>query len=66
MGTWSDKMIVCASCRYWAGSRNIDFTASFYTALNGDGKCCNPNSGYRGANMNEGYSCGCYECFKKD
>lgn len=48
MSVWSCEQQVCASCRYWLGSRVIDFTASFYEAESEQSKCAAPHGGFRG------------------
>lgn len=64
MSSWSCDQRVCASCRYWLGAREVDFSGSFYEAAESEGKCCNPNGGFRGCRMGEGSSCSDWDCFK--
>lgn len=64
MGNWSCDQQVCASCRYWCGKRNIDFTASFFEAIDEQGTCNGPQSGFRGCEMWDSSSCNEWEPFR--
>lgn len=64
MSSWSCDQKVCASCRYWLGQRKVDFTASFFEAVDDKGPCAAPHGGFRGAEMYEGSSCWDWEAFK--
>lgn len=58
LATRSKDQPVCASCRYWSGQRNIDFTASFFEAKEVTGRCNGPYSGsMSGLDTYEGASC---------
>jgi len=64
MGNWSCDQQVCASCRYWSGRRDMDFTASFFDAKDEQGRCNGPASGFRGADMWDSSSCNEWETFR--
>lgn len=66
MGNWSCDQQVCASCRYYGGRREIDFTGSFYEATESTGVCYGPHGSFRGCEMGEGASCSEWEVFKKN
>lgn len=66
VATWGYLQQVCASCRFWGGRREIDFTGSFYEPLEDEGKCLNPHGGFRGVLMSQGASCSDWECFRPD
>lgn len=64
VSTWSCDQQVCCSCRFWGGRRDIEFTGSFYEALEEKGKCFAPQGGFRGVEMGEGSSCSDWESYK--
>ncbi len=65
MTTWGNTQQVCATCRYWMGRREIEFTGTFYKAIDAEGKCANPYGGFRQATTNAGASCSDWESFKE-
>lgn len=64
MGCWGKEQQVCATCRYWSGQREIDFTASHFDALDNQGMCNGPHGSFRGIEMGEGASCSEWETFR--
>lgn len=65
MATWGNTQMVCCTCRYWGGRRDIDFSASFFTAIDNEGKCNGPDNSFRSVIMNEGGSCNAWEPFRE-
>ncbi|UYZ21736.1 hypothetical protein [Mesobacillus jeotgali] len=57
MGSWNKYQQVCASCRYWAGHREIDFTATHFNALEPAAQCQKPFGPFYGVQMGEGSYC---------
>jgi len=64
MGSWGKEQQVCATCRYWAGAREIDFSASCFAALHAEGRCNGPDGSFRGCQMGEGSSCSEWETYR--
>lgn len=65
MATWGCSQQVCASCRYWCGTRKIDFMACFFDAKEDKGQCSGPDGSFRGVETGEGSSCSKWEIFRK-
>lgn len=65
MPVWSCDQQVCTSCRYWCGRRKIDFTASFFEALEDKGECAGPDGSFRGIEMWHGSSCCKWEGYRQ-
>lgn len=63
MSCWSKDQQVCASCRYWSGRREIDFTASHFNALEQTAPCQKPFGPFRGIDMSEGSYCPKWESY---
>jgi len=63
MATWGKLQKVCASCRYWCGTRKIDFMAQFFEAEQ-MGECAGPDGSFRGIELSEGASCDKWEQFR--
>lgn len=57
MGCWNRDQQVCASCRYWAGCRELDFNGSHFFATEQMGTCQKPFGPFRGHEMGEGSYC---------
>ncbi|QGG48010.1 hypothetical protein [Heliorestis convoluta] len=67
MVTWGKNQQVCASCRYWSGQREIDFSASHFTVeADEQGRCNGPRNSFRGNMMAGGSSCSAWEVFRSD
>lgn len=66
MGKWAATMRVCATCRYWCGSRDVDGLATMFEAKEPYGMCAGPFGSFRGCQMNEGHSCSKWEKFRDD
>lgn len=66
MSCWGKNQQVCATCRYWCGSRDIDFIASHFHALHSQGLCQGPFGSFRGVEMGEGSSCQAWEPFRDE
>ncbi|MCC5911654.1 MAG: hypothetical protein JJT76_14610 [Clostridiaceae bacterium] len=64
MSTWSNQQRVCATCRYWSGRREMDFSAIFFTAKDEKGRCNGPIGSFRMVDMNHGASCSFWEVFR--
>lgn len=64
MSTWSNNQSVCATCRYWNGRRNIDFTAIFFEAIEDRGRCQGPLGSYNGLETNESTWCNMWEGYR--
>jgi hypothetical protein len=65
MSCWGKSQQVCATCRYWSGRREIDFTASHFTALEQIGMCNGPQGSFRGVHMGEGSYCPQWEQYRE-
>ncbi len=55
--TWGSSQQVCATCRYWSGSREIDCFASCFTIKDDTGVCNGPDGSFRGMQMGDAASC---------
>lgn len=64
MSCWGKSQRVCATCRYWSGRREMDFTASHFNTLAKTGTCNGPFGSFRGVDMGEGSSCSEWESFR--
>lgn len=64
MGNWSIDQKVCATCRYWSGSRDIDFMALFFEAKVSLARCNGPSGSFRPCNTGDGSSCSCWQAFR--
>lgn len=64
MAYWGKEQQVCATCRYWAGMREMDFSASHFNAFDTKGLCNGPFGSFCGINMSEGASCTVWETFR--
>jgi len=63
MSSWNKDQQVCASCRYWAGRREIDFSGSHFHALNETGPCQKPFGPFFHIMVGEGSYCPKWEVF---
>jgi hypothetical protein len=63
MSSWNKDQEVCASCIYWSGRREIDFTGSHFLALESTGTCQKPFGPFRGIEMGAGSYCPSWETF---
>ncbi|MEH7180175.1 hypothetical protein [Neobacillus vireti] len=63
MGSWNRDQQVCASCRYWSGKREIDFTGSHFYANEPAASCQKPFGPFRGVEMGEGSYCPKWETY---
>lgn len=66
MGGWNKDQQVCASCRYWFGRREIDFTGSHFNAQEQTASCQKPFGPFRGFEMGEGSSCPGWEAYSSN
>ncbi|WP_462410648.1 hypothetical protein [Neobacillus sp. Marseille-QA0830] len=66
MSSWSKDQQVCASCIYWAGRREVDFTGFHFYALDPTGTCQKPFGPFRSHPMGEGSYCPEWETFDED
>lgn len=64
MGSWCRDQEVCATCRYWGGKREIDFTGTFYETKEDEGICNEPFGGFYGYSMPENSCCGQWSPFR--
>lgn len=65
MSAWNKDQQVCASCRYWSGKREIDFTASHFNAQDQNASCQKPLGPFRGVLMGEGSYCPKWESYER-
>lgn len=66
-GSFSDSMPVCATCRYWCGKRDINFSFTVFEALEDSGKCCGVHSAsFRGLDTWPSGSCMGWEGFRSE
>ncbi|WP_026575740.1 hypothetical protein [Bacillus sp. UNC438CL73TsuS30] len=63
MSGWNKDQEVCASCRYWSGKREIDFTASHFYVLEQEATCQKPSGPFHGVIMGEGSYCPKWDAF---
>ena len=61
MATWTMEDRVCCSCRYWSGSRKIDFMGVFVESNESSGRCNGPLGSFTHIDMNESNTCGYWE-----
>jgi hypothetical protein len=66
MSCWGKGQEVCATCRYWSGSREIDFSGSHFNSLEQVAACQKPFGPFRGVTMSEGSSCSEWDSFDED
>lgn len=64
MAVWGGSQQVCASCRFWSGRREVDFSASFFETLSTEGRCNGPDGSFRPLDMHEGASCNEWKPFR--
>lgn len=57
MSCWIDVHKICATCRYWAGKRDVDAKATFFQTRDEKGVCYGPYGSFRGEVMKECSSC---------
>lgn len=62
--SWSRDQQVCASCRYWAGQRDIDYWANFFNVREESGVCNGTDGSFRGMTMGDGASCSAWQAFR--
>jgi hypothetical protein len=66
MSCWNRDQEVCASCRYWSGKREVDFTGYHFNSHESTAPCLKPFGPFRGVNIGEGSSCQEWESFDDD
>lgn len=66
MSCWSKDQEVCASCCYWFGKREIDFTGSHFNALEPAASCQKTFGPFHGITMGEGSYCPEWKTFADD
>jgi hypothetical protein len=63
---WGKSQEVCTTCRFWSGSREIDFSGLNFNLLEQNAVCQKPFGPFRGVSMNEGSSCSEWASFDED
>ncbi len=60
MSVFGSSNKLCATCVYWMGQRQSDFTGNSVSNCDGPGKCAVPNGPYKNATRT-GNTCACSE-----
>lgn len=66
MSSWSCDESVCASCRYWRGTRKVDSKDYSVEALDENGTCRGLAGTFWGHDMSEGSSCSEWELYREE
>ncbi|HNW43309.1 MAG TPA: hypothetical protein PKI19_02320 [Elusimicrobiales bacterium] len=63
MGTWNREQKVCATCAFWTGKRDLDFSGEIFTTLETEGRCDGPHSSFNATSAGEALTCPIWELF---
>jgi hypothetical protein len=65
MSGWNKNQETCASCIYWSGKREVDFSGYHFNAIEPTAVCQKPFGPFRGVEMGEGSSCQEWDSFEE-
>lgn len=64
MAVWAMNQNICCTCRYWSGSRKIDYVGVFVESKESYSLCNGPKGSPVYVEMNESNTCSYWEKIK--